>query len=197
VKRLALCICFGLVLSATLPMAAQHETAAHGTQPEQQPSPIWLWANFAILAGALGYLIKKKAGPFFQSRSEEIRKGISEAATLKADAEARAAAIEQRMAGLEADIRDLRAQATEEINAEGERVTRETEQAIARTTTQAEQEIAAAAKSARLELKAYSAELALGLAEKKIRSRLTPGADAELLDEFLKGLERQSRGGTN
>jgi F-type H+-transporting ATPase subunit b len=178
-------------------MAAQPEAAAHGARQERQPSPIWLWANFAILAGALGYLIKKKAGPFFQSRSEEIRKGISEAATLKADAEARAAAIEQRMAGLEADIQDLRARATEEINAEGERVSRETGQAIAKTKTQAEQEIAAAAKSARQEIKAYSAELALALAEKKIRSRLTPGADAELLDEFLKDLGRQSKGGTN
>src|SRR5205823_4145924 len=59
-----------------------HETASHEGASEG-PSPIWAWANFAILAGALGYLIVKKGGPWFQSRSLAIRKGIAEAEEIR------------------------------------------------------------------------------------------------------------------
>jgi F-type H+-transporting ATPase subunit b len=188
-RRLLLSICLPLV-STVSAFGAEHEGAA-------EPNKIWLWLNFLILVGALGWLIKKYAGPFFQSRSEEIRKGIEEAGKQKADAEARAAGIERRMASLATDIGDLRARATEEINAEGERVSRETEQKIAKVQVQAEQEIASAAKTARQELKAYAAELALELAERKIRARLTPAADARLLNEFVSDLDRRGRRGTN
>ena len=56
----------------------------------------WKWANFAVLAAGLGYLVAKNAGPFFRSRSEEIQKGIKDAAQVRAEAEARASAIEKR-----------------------------------------------------------------------------------------------------
>ena len=50
----------------------------------------------------------------------------------------------------------------------------ETQAQIAKIQAQAEMQIASAAKSAILELKAYSAQLALELAEKQIRERLDP-----------------------
>ena len=37
----------------------------------------WKWANFAILAAGIGYLLVKQAGPYFAARSTEIRKGIN------------------------------------------------------------------------------------------------------------------------
>jgi F0F1-type ATP synthase membrane subunit b/b' len=76
-------------------------------------------------------------------------------------------------------------------------VSHETEQRIAKVQAQAEQEIASAAKTARQELKAYAAELALELAERKIRARLTPAADARLLNEFVSDVDRRGRRGTN
>jgi F-type H+-transporting ATPase subunit b len=186
-----------VLLAVSLPFI--FTVTAFGAEQEGQaePSKIWLWLNFLILAGVLGWLIKKNVGPYFRSRSEEIRKGVEDAGKQKADAEARAAAIEKRMASLGTDINDLRARATEEIDAEGERVKRETEHAIAKVQSQAEQEIVTAAKAARQELKVYAAELALELAEQKIRTRLTPEADAGLLHEFVADLDQQARRGNN
>ena len=52
-------------------------------------------------------------------------------------------------------------------------------------------EIASAAKLARQELKAYSADLAVQLATRQIRERLTPTTQDQLVDNFVKQLQTQ------
>jgi len=56
------------------------------------------WANFLILAIALGYLAKKHGGPFFVERALTIRKDIADAEEVRADAEKRAADVDRRLA---------------------------------------------------------------------------------------------------
>jgi F-type H+-transporting ATPase subunit b len=198
-KRLALLLCAGIALMMVPAVRAQHgeAQAEHAGQAEHGLSRIWIWANFFILAGGLGYLAVKQAGPFLKQRGEEIRKGIEDAARVKSDADARAAAIEQRLTNLEADIEELRTRGAQEIAAESERISRETSQSVAKIKTQAEQEIAAAGKGARQELKVYAADLALQLAEKKIRAELTSEIDAGLMRNFVDNLRRQAQQGRN
>jgi F-type H+-transporting ATPase subunit b len=148
----------------------------------------WKWANFAILAAGLGYLIRKNAPAFFRQRSEEIQRGILEASKEKTDAEARAAAIDRRLAGLASEIESLRSEARAEIAAEGERIGRETEQRLQRIQSQSVQEIALMSRGARDELRKYSADLALDLARQRIRSRMTPDVQDGLVDGFLQDL---------
>jgi len=155
----------------------------------------WKWANFALLAGGLGYLIAKKAPAFFQGRTAEIQKGIADAAKLKADADARAAAIEKKMAELGAEIEALRAGARKESEAESERLREETARQFAKIQAQAEREIASAAKAARMELKTEAAELAIGLAEKQLLGRITAQAGRGLVADFVKDLENQATAG--
>lgn len=164
----------------------------HGEQA--MPYEIWWkWANFAILAGVLGWLIARNAGPFFRSRTEAIQSGIREAALAREEAEKRAAGIESRVANLSAEVEDLRRQSREEINREGERVRAETEVQIRKIQAQAEAEIASAAKHASQELKAYSAQLALGMAEQQIRNRMTPQAQDQLTDTFVDELRQEAK----
>lgn len=194
-KRLAslLLVCAALIL---IPLVrAQHghggaETAGSAGHSGHGPSRVWVWANFFLLGGGLGYLAAKQGGPFFKQRGEQIRKGIEEASRLKTDAEARAAAIEKRLASLAADIEQLRQQGAREMAAESERIASESRQAAARIRADAEQEIAAAAKSARRQLRIYAADLALQLAEEKIRAELTAESDAGLLQDFAGRLRR-------
>lgn len=173
--------------------AGQHREASEGGSHEggavHKDWTAWKIANFVLLAGGLGYLIGKSGGPFFRNRGQEIRRGIAEATRMKEEAEARAAEVERRMAGLEAEIEALRANAGAEMRAEAERVHQETAAQIARVQSHAEQEIASAAKAARQQLKAYSAELAVELAERKIRARLTPPIDESLVDAFRQNLK--------
>jgi F-type H+-transporting ATPase subunit b len=183
--------------SATAEHGAAHaeEAVKHGEGHAQAAMPNeiwWKWANFALLAIGLGYLIGKNAGPFFQARSEEIRKGIAESTAARAEAEARAAEIERRVANLSAEVDSLRIKSREEIGREGERVRAETEAQIRKVQAQAQAEIASAAKHATQELKAYSAELALGLAERQIRDRLNQPEQDQLTESFVTGLRSKA-----
>ncbi len=180
------------VVSIGLGIAASAMAAEHGGTGESGNEILWKVANFAVLAGALGYFISKKAGAFFASRTAEIRRGIEEAWRLRKDAEARYAEIEQRLANIGADIDNLRKQAGEESAAEGERVRAETGRDMKKIQAQAEQEIAAAAKAARQELRAYAAGLAIELAERKIREQLTPDSDNALVDAMLHDLDHRA-----
>jgi F-type H+-transporting ATPase subunit b len=150
---------------------------------------ILLWANFALLAIGLGYLIKKYGGPFFAARSESIQREIVEAARVRKDAEARSADVDRRLASLQTDLDALRAESKRELESLERHATSKASAEIARIQNNAEQEIAAAGKAARLELKRYSAELAVHLAGEKIRARMTPGLQDALVRDFVKELD--------
>jgi F-type H+-transporting ATPase subunit b len=178
-------------VTAQEPSAKSHESAA---SESEGPSPIWAWANFAILVGGLGYLAVKKGGPWFASRSQEIRKGIARAEEIRADAEARANAVDLKIAGLETAISALRADAHREQSVEAERIRQQTAADLARIQQHASAEIDAAGKAARLELKRYAAQVALDLAEQKIRRQMTPDVQTALVEDFSRNLDQPSTG---
>jgi F-type H+-transporting ATPase subunit b len=143
----------------------------------------WKWANFAVLAVGLGYLIGKNAGPFFAARSQKIRQEMTEAEAVRREAEERAAAVSRRLASLESEIAELRRQSKAEADVEAERMAQHATTEIAKVRAHAETEIIAAGKAARAELKRYSAHLAVALAEQKVRARI----NAETQDDLVRG----------
>ena len=166
------------------------ETAAN---PAEGPLAVWRWANFLLLAGGLGYLVGKYAGPFFASRSRSIRQDMIDAEEARKAADQRAAAVEVRLAGLETEIARLRAESQREAASEQERIRQQTAADMAKIRTQAAQEIEAAGKTARLELKRYSAELAIELAEEKLRTRVTSETQEALVRGFVSDLEASAQ----
>jgi F-type H+-transporting ATPase subunit b len=176
----------GLILAASLLAQEGHEAESG------DPMLGWKWANFAILAIGLGYLISKNAPAYFAQRSTEIRQGIAEATQTKQDAEARAAAIDRRLAALESEIAKLRSEAHEEISAEGGRISRETMHRLQRIQAQSAQEVTMMSRAAQDDLRKYAAQLALDLAQQRIRSHMTKDAEDGLVDAFLQDLRRQS-----
>jgi F-type H+-transporting ATPase subunit b len=170
-------------------MACFMASPIFAAEKEQGGLEVWKWANFVVLAGALGYLIGKKGGPFFAARSTQIRKDIVDADEVRKEAETRAAEVDRRLASLEAEIAALRAESGKEAEAEAGRAARHTAAELAKTQANAEQEIAAAGKAARLELKRYCADLAVRLAEQKIRARMTPETQDTLVRGFVRDLE--------
>jgi F0F1-type ATP synthase membrane subunit b/b' len=95
------------------------------------------------------------------------------------------------MSALGSDIEEFRARARIEMEQEGERIRQATASQIRKLEQQAELEIEAAGKTARRELRAYAADLALDLAEQRIRARLDPGAEATLVDNFVADLKQR------
>jgi F-type H+-transporting ATPase subunit b len=104
-------------------------------------------------------------------------------------AEKRAAEVDRRLANLESDIQALRAESQKEASSEQERMRQQTATEMVKIRAHAEQEIASAGKAARLELKKYSAELAVALAEQKLRARITPDAQEALVRGFVRDLD--------
>ena len=166
---------------------AQESASAEGGDLE-----IWKWANFLLLAGGLGYLIGKNAGPFFAARSQKIRQEMSEAEELSRSAEVRAAEVDRKLASLAAEIAAFRQESQVEAQNETKRMRLQTASEIARIKEHAEQEIVAAGKGARLELKRYAASLAIGLAEQKARGRMTSATQDALVRGFVRELDRSS-----
>ena len=59
---------------------------------------------------------------------------------------------------------------------------------MARIQQHASQEIESAGKTARLEVQRFAAKVAIELAERKVRARMSPEVESALLGNFLDGL---------
>lgn len=125
--------------------------------------------NFAVVFLTIAVLLRKKLPGFFSGRTAAIQKGIEEARKTSEDARRRLTEVEGRLSRLDADIAAMRREAEENAKAEEQRVLAAGEEERRRIVASAEQEIELTANAARRELKSYVAELAVELAEKKIR----------------------------
>jgi F-type H+-transporting ATPase subunit b len=195
-RHAMLCIVAGL-LFAFLAVAQESGQTAETKQAGEEHDPwiAWKWANFLILAGGLGYLISKHAPAFFVQRSREIQDSLEEGAKAKQDAEARAASVEKRLAGLDREIENLRQGARTETAAESERLRLETQRQLQRIQQQTAQEMELMIRAARADLRKYAALLALELAEQRIHSRMTKDVQEELVDGFLQDLRTRVKPG--
>lgn len=124
--------------------------------------------DFVILALLIGWGLKKSLPATFRARTNAIKKGIEEARRASEDANQRLAKIEERLAKLDDEVSAMRAAAEKEAAEEEQRILAAAEQDKQRIVAAAESEIAAAAKMAQRDLKAFAADLAVSLAERRI-----------------------------
>ncbi len=150
----------------------------------EEVNELWKWPNFLLLAGLLGYLIKKHGGPLLTSRSEQIRQNLEAGEKAKKEAEALAAGVQAKIANLDRDIAELRESAKADLDREAQRLRRDAETEMSRIEKHTEAEMVSLGKNARMELRQYAAELAMDLAETKVRGRMTPTVQSTLLDNF-------------
>ncbi|MGD0579059.1 MAG: hypothetical protein ABSC08_09035 [Bryobacteraceae bacterium] len=175
-----------LVAFAGVALAAEEGAAGKREEPSYL---LEKWVNFSILAGGLGYVAVKAGGPAFRAKKLEISERMEEGARRAEAAAERAAEVDRRMAGLQADVEEMRAKARIEMQAEAERIGEETAQKMAKIGHASELEIVSAAKAARLELKAAAAQLALDLARQKVQARMDEPTQAALVNRFTRGLD--------
>ena len=147
-------------------------------------------------SGVLILVVLYFFGKLVPARLRDKRKGIDHdllrARQATADAAARLQRIEGRLNSLDGEVEVLRQQAAETSRAEEQRIHASLEEERQRIVRSAETEVAAAQAAAERGLKQYAANLAVDRAAERVR--VTPEADAALIDEFLQGLERQLAG---
>ncbi len=147
--------------------------------------------NFAVVAALIFVGMKKALPAAFRDRTASIQKAMEEARKASQEANRRLGEIEGRLARLDQEIAGLRTAAEQEARREEERIQAVAEEDRKKVVQGAEQEIAAAARSARSQLKAYAAELAVGLAEQKIK--VGTEEDRELVRSFAERLGKDGR----
>jgi F-type H+-transporting ATPase subunit b len=147
-------------------------------------SAYWVFValNFAILALIIYGISKSRLPAMFRTRTEVIRKSLDEAQRSSGEANRRLSDIEARLSRLDAEVAEMRAQAEREAAAEEERIRAAAEEDQRRIVHAAEAEIEAVGKNARRELKAYAADLAVALAEKRIH--VDTATDQQLVRSF-------------
>jgi len=158
-----------------------------------QDGAYWLCIgiNFGAVFLLIVYMLRKKLPGYFSSRTAAIQKGIEEARKMSEEARARLTEVEGRLSRLSADIAAMRNEAEDNARAEERRIAQSSEEERQRIVSSAQQEIDMAANAARRDLKAYAGELAIDLAEKKIR--VSQQADEELVREFTTRLGKDGQ----
>jgi F-type H+-transporting ATPase subunit b len=176
------------VLAALFLTLSAHAAEEGGAAGAGTAEELFKWINFAIWAGALGWLCLKKARQFFGRRGEAIGSAITKAAGAKAAAEAKLREAESKLGNLEKEVAELRAFAEREAAAEVERIRTATRSDMEKIALAAKAEIEAAERTARLELKAMAASLAVEGAESLLTKQLTAQTQAGLLSDFVNSL---------
>ena len=210
-KALARTFLFAVLLTATLPSAAlavqQHEPAQpEATQPHEtqggEPAEgaheqTWLQtaakvANFAILAGALAYFLKSPIAAYLASRATQIRQDLVTAAEMRAAATAQLAEIATKLQSLPAELDALRRQGAADVAAERARIAQAAAAERERLIEQTRREIEMRLRVARRELTEHAAQLAVTVAEQRIKRSITPDDQLRLVDRYTEQL-REAR----
>lgn len=138
--------------------------------------------NFALLLGALFFLLRKPAKAFFAARRASLEHAMTEASRARQAVEERARAIEARMAALDREIKsikdDILSTAELEKKVIVERATALAARAKADIAVIADQEL----KKAREDLKRHAIDLALQAARDELSRSLDAGESRAQFD---------------
>ena len=171
--------------------AFSQDAEAREEVAEQQPLMNWRWANFALLALGLGYLIVKNGPAFFNARSETIQKAIQDATGLKVDADFRASEMDRRMATLSTEVDKMRHELAHELENERKRVEAETHSAIVRIHEQSERDAAAVREHANLTVRRDAVRLATDFALTHLRDNPAEINQDILVRDFARSVQAQ------
>ena len=180
---------FATVLSAVLfAVLSVHAAEEGGNAAQEHANEIFKWINFVLVAGALIWLFGKVLPSKFRGNADSISSAITKATAAKAEADRQLREAQEKLAHLEQEVAQLRADAQREAEAEGQRIRNVTQADAQKIGVAATAEVEAAERAARLELKAIAANLAVDGAESLLAKQLTPQGQEALVSAFVKGL---------
>ncbi len=155
-------------------------------------STIFVFINFGVIVLLIGVPLYKALPKLLRARGEKVRNDLEAARKATAAAQARLNAIETKLAGLDGEIAQIRAQVEEESKQDEARIKAAIGEESARIVAAAEQEIESSAAQARRGLRHFAADLAIEEAAKQLT--FSAETDRALMAEFLSDA---ALGGTN
>jgi F-type H+-transporting ATPase subunit b len=154
----------------------------------------WLWkiVNFAILVAVLVYFAKKPLRNYLQARTEAIKKSLEDAKQAREMAEQGLREVEERLKYKDKELEEIVAGAKTTGEAERENLLKEAQKMSERILAQSKSNIDYELKKAKDAIKEEAVELAMELAERRLKEKLTPAHQKKLIEESIAKLERQS-----
>jgi F-type H+-transporting ATPase subunit b len=187
----------GAWIPTSIAAAQPHDVAApaHTSEAPEGPHEQTLLqtfaklVNFGIMAAVLVYFLKGPLSVHLASRASHIRQDLVTAAEMRAAATAQLAEIDRRLKTLPAEIEALRAQGARDVVAEQARIAQAAVVERERLIDQTRREIGMRLRVARRELTAHAAQLAVQVAEARIRASITPEDQLRLVDRYTAQLK--------
>ena len=158
--------------------------AAEGSEGGGIVSMIAKFVNFAILAGVLVYFLKAPLSAYLATRTTQIRQELVTAAEMKATAAEQLSAIEQKMRALPGELESLKVRGAEDVKAERARMAQAAAAERERLIQQTRREIDSRLRLAKRELTAHAADLAVGIARRRIEQSITAEDQMRLVDRY-------------
>jgi F-type H+-transporting ATPase subunit b len=146
--------------------------------------------NAVVLFGGLAFFLRKPLKAVLAKRTVDVGESIRLAETGRTESEAKAAGSRGGLAGLEGEVRGLKAEAEEAGKREAARISRAAVEEAARLKRFTRQELDEQLRQSVGELKAYAAARATDIARERIRERLTPETQAALNDKSIDRLSK-------
>jgi F-type H+-transporting ATPase subunit b len=146
---------------------------------------IWKIINFALLVIILFKFARKPLQSFLQKRTETIEKMLNEAKEAKEAALKALREVEARLKSKDAEIEAILSAAKKSGEHERDKIIEESAKLKDKILEQAKTNIEFELKHAKDSIKAEAVELAMELAEKKLKDKLTKEDQEKLLDDSL------------
>jgi F-type H+-transporting ATPase subunit b len=166
--------------------------AAEGGEAQESLFKAYLWPviNFLVLVAILAYAVKKAdIKGYFKKRTELIEQSLKEAREARELAQKALSEVEERLKVKDKEIEEIVAAAKSSGEKENARLAEEGEKMKEKIAEQARVNIEFEVKKAKESIKQEAVGIAMGLAEKKLRDKLTKEEQLKLLEESVAKIE--------
>ena len=195
VVQVALPVDNSLLMAASQSAPASHSPENVDAGSEEHASSFWSpvarVVNFSILVGVLVYLLRSPVATYLKNRSEEVHERLASVEVMKASAQERLEALDEQMAALPGELEALRTSGAKEIEAQETRIREETKSEHERLLEQTHRELDFQARLAKGELIRHAADLAVEIAEKKIRGEINNSDQQQLMDQYINQVDHR------
>jgi len=165
--------------------AVRNTGGGHGAVKHWEKTDTYRVMNFAVLAIALFFLLKKPVSQALNSRIKGIEDQLSDLEAKKAAAEKELAGYNDQLAKLEKEAESMMAEYVQQGNEAKARILKEAEASAAKLEEQAKRTIESEFKQARQQLQAEVMEKAMAKAEAMIQASITDDDQNRLVDDYL------------
>jgi F-type H+-transporting ATPase subunit b len=178
----------GVAIWALVYFSAGIALAASGAEPGSKGWVNTDWfrvLNFAVLACALFFILRKPVSEALRSRVEGIKDQLSDLESRKAEAEKKLAAYNEKLSHLETEAEKIVADYIKQGNEAKARILQEAQAAAEKLQDQAHRNIEQEFDRAKQQLQEEILEKSLAKAEAIIKEKITAADQGKLIDEYL------------